>query len=269
VQLSVDERKELQEQRAGFQQTLSSAPGDLPALEGAAVSAARLGDYKDAEALLTQLVVGRPDDVDAWRLLGETRTALRDTKGAVQAGQRAFELQPETLSLARTYAYNLVDDGQPEAAIAAVRAMTGAGGQGGQESLSDIEGQLLLAKVYLKWPGHNAQAAAIYDQLTTKYPDDFRCVPWPVQPACDVLFLFWEHMLQNGLQHRRSNQECTYSGGCDRHVSDCRGFLAKGILLHAQGRQADSDRAFLKAKYLAPAAVRGVVDDVSGASTRS
>ena len=43
----------------------------------------------------------------------------------------------------------------------------------------------------------------------------------------------------------------------------CRGHLAKGVLLRTEGRKGDADRAFLQARYLAPQSVRGIVDRVA------
>lgn len=44
--------------------------------------------------------------------------------------------------------------------------------------------------------------------------------------------------------------------------NDFRGFLAKGLLLREQGRQADAQRAFIQARYLAPKETRPVVDGI-------
>jgi hypothetical protein len=43
-------------------------------------------------------------------------------------------------------------------------------------ALKPIEVELLLAKVYSQWRGHNAEAFQVYDEVIRQYPEDFRCV---------------------------------------------------------------------------------------------
>lgn len=68
-ELSADERAQLKQQAQKFESQLASNAADLEALEGAGVTYAQLGDFKQAEALLAKLTSARPTDPDAWRLL--------------------------------------------------------------------------------------------------------------------------------------------------------------------------------------------------------
>ena len=50
--------------------------------------------------------------------------------------------------------------------------------------------------------------------------------------------------------------------GVQSRPEDFRGFLCKGLLLRELGRQADAQRAFIQARYLAPKETRPVVDSI-------
>ena len=50
--------------------------------------------------------------------------------------------------------------------------------------------------------------------------------------------------------------------GVQSRPEDFRGFLGKGLLLRELGRQADAQRAFIQARYLAPKETRPVVDSI-------
>lgn len=76
-QLTDEDLSSVRSQLQGFEATLKEDPNNAEALEGAAVSAAGLGDYGRAEELLTQLVQKRANDPQAWRLLAEVRCMAR------------------------------------------------------------------------------------------------------------------------------------------------------------------------------------------------
>jgi len=66
-----------------------------------------LGDYGDADKWYTQVVVARPDDADAWYLLGRTKFNESNFAAAASCFQRALTLRPryvqaeDNLGLAR------------------------------------------------------------------------------------------------------------------------------------------------------------------------
>lgn len=145
---------------------------------------ANLGDFAQAEQLLSQLVEVNRGDPDAWRLLGETRTALGRPGDAVAAFRAGRESSPEDIGLLKGVAGALVQDGRPEAAVRELqgeaervraRAASGAAAAPGQRGIGAVEVDLLLAKVFSQWKGHTGDALAVYDRVIAENPDDFRC----------------------------------------------------------------------------------------------
>lgn len=180
--LTAEQRKELEAQRDEFAARLASDSNDAEALEALAVTNANLGEYSETERLLVQLVDLKADDPDAWRLLGETRTALGRPGDAVAAYRAGRERSPEDLGLLKGVAGALVQDGKPEAAVAelqaeAARVRAPAGEEGGQRGIGAVEVDLLLAKVYSQWKGHTGDALAVYERVIGENPEDFRCGP--------------------------------------------------------------------------------------------
>ena len=97
--LSKEQRGGLTKQLDDFEATLKADANNVEALEGAAVTAANLGEFKKAESLLAQLTTVKSDDVDVWRLLAETRAALKQTGPAVAAYREAFTRAPADLEV--------------------------------------------------------------------------------------------------------------------------------------------------------------------------
>lgn len=158
----------------------------MEAIEALAVTNANLGDYSQAEKLLSQLVEIKSDDPDAWRLLGETRTALGRNGDAVAAYRAGRERAREDLGLLKGVAGALVQDGKPELAVQELqgeaewvraRAASGEAAEPGQRALGAVEVDLLLAKVYSQWKGHTGDALAVYERVIAENPEDFRCEP--------------------------------------------------------------------------------------------
>lgn len=176
-ELSDDQKAQLKQQAQKYESQLASNAADLEALEGAGVSYAQLGDFKQAETLLAKLTGARPTDPEAWRLLAETRFQLGDYKGTAAAYEKAMAVAP-SIDLLQNLAAAYVNDGKPQAAIDAVKA-AGQHLPSNQDELvalgyGDSELSLLLGRVYAQWPGHDGQALDIYDKLIQKNPDDFR-----------------------------------------------------------------------------------------------
>ncbi|XP_028549899.1 uncharacterized protein LOC110103712 isoform X6 [Dendrobium catenatum] len=148
--LSEKERSTLEETVRQFQETLSKSPKDSAALEGAAVTLVELGEYQRASSLLEMLIKERPENVDAYRLLGEVKYELKDYEGSA-AAYRSF------LSTSKNLNFDVLR-GLTNALLAAKKP---------------DEVELLLGKAYSDW-GHVSDAVAVYDQLISKYPNDFR-----------------------------------------------------------------------------------------------
>ncbi|WIA42438.1 hypothetical protein OEZ86_008435 [Tetradesmus obliquus] len=242
------EMARLARQAEGFEAKFAADPADLQSLEAAAVTYARMADYPRAADLLEQLTVAKPDDAEAWRVLGEARLLNVDAKESVTAYEKALALRPNDQTIiaglvdayvansqqakAVSYLTGLRDQilanavtaaaagssSSSEAAAAADAASSSAGAAGEQASSSEqqlevdpIGVQLLLGKAYAGWRGHDQDALAAYDTLIGAFPSDFR------------------------------------------------GYLAKAVFLKERGRQGDAERMFLQAKYYAPEEMQGFV----------
>ncbi|PNX98807.1 tetratricopeptide repeat-containing protein [Trifolium pratense] len=83
--LSEKDKATLQNRLKEFEATLSNSPRDPTALEGAAVTLAELGEYARAASLLDDLTKEKPNDAEAFRLLGEVKYELKDYEGSVAA----------------------------------------------------------------------------------------------------------------------------------------------------------------------------------------
>lgn len=99
AELTEPQKVELRSQRDKFEAQMKADSSDVEALEGAAVTYANLGDYVRAEQLLVKLSEKKSDDVDVWRLLGETRSKLKETGKAAAAFSQAAQLAGNDVSV--------------------------------------------------------------------------------------------------------------------------------------------------------------------------
>lgn len=84
----------LEAQAASFRALLERSPDDEGALEGLAVTQARLGEYEEAANLLDKLVAKRPGDPEALRVLGEAALLSAQPGRSVAAYEKAVALAP-------------------------------------------------------------------------------------------------------------------------------------------------------------------------------
>lgn len=173
AQLSDTQRKELQEQAARFDAQLTASPDNIEALEGAAVSWAKLGELPKATQLLVQLSKAKPHDADVFRLLAETQALQGNSAAAAAAYQIANEQSGSSnIDLLSAWTDALIADGKPQKAVEAVQAA--------QKQADDadvkVDLDLLAGRVYSQWKGHDGEALAIYDRLAESNPEDFRPV---------------------------------------------------------------------------------------------
>jgi len=245
--LSTEKRAELENQLATFTTTLEDKGDDdatdsvVEALEGAAVTNAQLGNYKEAASQLQKMskIKSKSQDIQVWRLLGEVETEMGDDAAAAAAYEKAYSLysssssssNPDSpdlkLELLQGLTSALTANGKGQdainilnkassssssAAAAASSSSSSSSPPSFSKGLSDIEVGLLKAKVYSQWKGHAIDALATYDQL------------------------------------------------CDANPTDFRPFLAKALLLKSQKSLGDAQRFYLQAKYLAPQSSRVIVD---------
>ncbi|KAG0453736.1 hypothetical protein HPP92_025040 [Vanilla planifolia] len=83
--LSEKEKSSLEETFQQFEETLTNSPTDPSALEGAAVTLVNLGEYERASPLLEKLIKERPENSEAYRLLGEVKFEIKDYEGSASA----------------------------------------------------------------------------------------------------------------------------------------------------------------------------------------
>ncbi|XP_078432426.1 tetratricopeptide repeat (TPR)-like superfamily protein isoform X2 [Wolffia australiana] len=186
--LSEEERKIRQIKLEEYQEILSRSSDDLAALEGAAVTSAELGDYGLASSLLEKLTNQKKNDPDAFRLLGEVKYALQDFEGSVAAYRKASSVS-ETVNfeILRGLTNAFLAANKPAEAVQALLSareilksgsgdssvLSGMSKEKDLDIIDPIQVDLLLGKAYSDW-GHVGDAVAVYDQLISTYPNDFR-----------------------------------------------------------------------------------------------
>jgi Flp pilus assembly protein TadD len=207
-------------------------PKDTVALEELAVSYAQLFDFPKAAELLDELVKSKPNDPEAWRLLGETTLLSQEPSRSARAYERAAKLTRDSDVQVLT---GLVDayiaNAEPAKAVDYIKKIMNARDAGATTdpssnadakadliSVDSVALDLLLAKTYNGWNGHDNDAIAVYDALVKKNPTDFR------------------------------------------------GYLAKGLFLKDHGQKAEAERMFIQAQFYAPKSRQAFVRSMKGES---
>ncbi|KAE9621238.1 putative 43kDa postsynaptic protein [Lupinus albus] len=168
-----------------FEATLSNSPRDPTALEGAAVTFAQLGEYAKAASLLNDLTKEKPNDADVLRLLGEVNYELKDYEGSVAAYKTsAMASKDIEFEVLRGLTNSLLAAEKPDEAVqfllscrerlsSEILSKKHDNSPTDSQKLDPIQVELLLGKAYSDW-GHVSDAVAVYDQLISTHPDDFR-----------------------------------------------------------------------------------------------
>ncbi|KAI5578024.1 hypothetical protein BDE02_08G001700 [Populus trichocarpa] len=226
--LSEEEQNTLRARLKQYELTLSTAPKDSIALEGAAVTLAELGEYTRAASLLQDLAKEKPGDPDVFRLLGEIKYELKDYDGSAAAYRISAAVSKNVdFEVLRGHANALLAAKKPDEAVQVLLAsraklnsgksssvdikVDGNGMEIESQEVDPIQVDLLLGKAYSDW-GHVSDAVSVYDQLISSHPDDFR------------------------------------------------GYLAKGIILKENGNVGDAERMFIQARFFAPEKAKVLVD---------
>nr|XP_027122573.1 uncharacterized protein LOC113739541 isoform X9 [Coffea arabica] len=186
---SAKERESLKKRLQQFEQTLSISQDNPIALEGAAVTLAELGEYDRAASLLEDLTKKKPSDPDVFRLLGEVKYELKDYEGSARAYRNsAMVSKTIDFEVTRGLTNALLAAKKPGEAVQMllpIREMLNneknvhnnfeAESSIVEKSsqLDPIQVDLLLGKAYSDW-GHVSDAVAVYDQIISSHPDDFR-----------------------------------------------------------------------------------------------
>ncbi|XP_020227388.1 uncharacterized protein LOC109808693 [Cajanus cajan] len=183
--LSEEDKATLQSRLKEFEATLSNSPRDPTALEGAAVTLAELGEYARAASLLDDLTKEKSNDADVFRLLGEVKYELKDYEGSVAAYRSSVRVSKDIqFEVLRGLSNALLAAKKPEEAVQLLLAYRENSSSenlsknsdskpSDSQNLDPVQVELLLGKAYSDW-GHVSDAVAVYDQLISTHPNDFR-----------------------------------------------------------------------------------------------
>ncbi|CAN1298938.1 hypothetical protein LINPERPRIM_LOCUS24012 [Linum perenne] len=189
--LPEEEKAALENRLKQYESTLSISPKDPIALEGASVTLAELGEYTKAASLLQDLSKEKPDDPEVFRLIGEVKYELKDYEGSVVAYRTSAKVSKSAnFEVLRGITNALLASKKPDEAVqfllttrenlnsenadAADLLKADDGPAKDQpEKVDPIQVDLLLGKAYSDW-GHISDAVAVYDQLISSHPNDFR-----------------------------------------------------------------------------------------------
>ncbi|CAK7323758.1 unnamed protein product [Dovyalis caffra] len=175
--LSEEEQSTLRARLKQYESTLSTAPKDPIALEGAAVTLVELGEYNRAVSLLQDLAKEKTSDPDVFRLLGELKYELKDYDGSAAAYRISAAVSKNVnFEVLRGLTNALLAARKPDEAVQvllASRANLNSEKETESQEVDPIQVDLLLGKAYSDW-GHVSDAVSVYDQLISRHPDDFR-----------------------------------------------------------------------------------------------
>ncbi|XVF23312.1 hypothetical protein REPUB_Repub13aG0026400 [Reevesia pubescens] len=188
--LSEEQKTTLQTRLKQFEATLSTSPKDATALEGAAVTLTELGDYTRAASLLQDLAKEKTSDSDVFRLLGEVKYELKDYDGSAAAYKLSAAVSKDVdFEVLRGLTNALLAAKRPDEAVQFLlssrerlnmerssRLNLEADSnkmESESEMVDPVQVDLLLGKAYSDW-GHVSDAVAVYDQLISSHPNDFR-----------------------------------------------------------------------------------------------
>ncbi|CAI5462698.1 unnamed protein product [Closterium sp. Yama58-4] len=218
------QRKQREDQLKEFEGRLATTPDNREALEGAAVLYAELGQYGQAAQRLEQLSQVAPEDPEVQRLLGEVRFELGEYGASAAAYRRAVKVSPvESLEVLQGLTGALLADNKPQQAV----------------------DELLAARQRVT----SAAAAAVAGEAEAEQEG--------VADEVQVALLLGKAYAAWG---RPGDAAAVYDGLIASLPDDFRGYLAKGLFLKDNGNQAEADRMFLQARYLAPDQVKVLVD---------
>jgi len=168
--LPEEQKKELELELQKMEANLLEDENDIQSLESAAVINAQLGQFKIASERLEKLVAAKQDDPEALRLLGETYQAQGSLPKAIDTFRSAFAASNRgSLEILTLLTDTMMQSGMEKNAIEEIKSLGG-----GKSSIGDVELGLLKSKLYAQWRGHISDAFNAYDELISRYPDDFR-----------------------------------------------------------------------------------------------
>jgi Flp pilus assembly protein TadD len=248
---------------AGSAPSLLAAGGaeDLETLEALAVTRARLFEFDKAEPLLARLTAARPADAEAWRLLGEVRLLARDEPGAVAAYLAAAKLRPDDLKVATGLADAYIANGQQGKAADYVIKLRKAGGgvPSPAEAAAAAQAEAAAAAAAAPQSGGGSSSSSSSSQSAA---------PPPYRRIDDVSARLLLGKAYAAWRGHDADALAAYDDLIEAYPEDFRGYLAKGVLLRQRGRQADSERLLLQARFYAPDELKAYVAQRAGGAAR-
>ncbi|KAJ0744930.1 putative tetratricopeptide-like helical domain superfamily [Helianthus annuus] len=228
--LSPEEKETLQTQLQQYEATLSTSPDDLVAREGAAVTLTELGDYTRAASMLEDLTKIKPSDPEVFRLLGEVKLELKDYEGSIAAYRTYAKISNKMdFQVLRGLTNALLAAKKPDEAVKILLA-----------TRDGLEREKLNQE---NIGGGNSQ-------IDTESQLD----PIQVELLLGKAYSDWGHV---------SDAVSVYDRLISSHPNDFRGYLAKGIILKANGKIGDAERMFIQARFFSPEGAKAVVDRYS------
>ncbi|CAN1298939.1 hypothetical protein LINPERPRIM_LOCUS24012 [Linum perenne] len=247
--LPEEEKAALENRLKQYESTLSISPKDPIALEGASVTLAELGEYTKAASLLQDLSKEKPDDPEVFRLIGEVKYELKDYEGSVVAYRTSAKVSKSAnFEVLRGITNALLASKKPDEAVqfllttrenlnsenadAADLLKADDGPAKDQpEKVDPIQVDLLLGKAYSDW-GHISDAVAVYDQLISSHPNDFRGYLAKVKQRGRVMIRLLKLMIL--------------------HIELDPNPYLQGIILKENGNPGDAERMFIQVSSSQP-----------------
>ncbi|XP_076883954.1 uncharacterized protein LOC143532941 [Bidens hawaiensis] len=228
--LSPEEKETLQTRLQQYEATLSTSPDDVVAREGAAVTLTELGDYTRAASMLEDLTKVKPNDPEVYRLLGEVKFGMKDFEGSAAAYRTSAKISNKMdFQVLRGLTNALLAAKKPDEAVKILLATRDSLQR--EKSNQDNNG------------GDNSQ-------IDTESQLD----PIQVELLLGKAYSDWGHV---------GDAVSVYDQLISSHPNDFRGYLAKGIILKANGKTGDAERMFIQARFFAPEGAKAVVDRYS------
>ncbi|KAI3803279.1 hypothetical protein L1987_31429 [Smallanthus sonchifolius] len=228
--LSPEEKETLQARLKQYEATLSISPDDLVAREGVAVTLTELGDYTRAASILEDLAKMKPSDPEVFRLLGEVKLEMKDYEGSAAAYRSSAKISNKMdFQVLRGLTNALLAAKKPDEAV-----------------------QILLAtRDSLEREKSNQENTGGDD---SQIDEQSQLDSIQVELLLGKAYSDWGHV---------SDAVSVYDQLISSHPNDFRGYLAKGIILKANGKIGDAERMFIQARFFAPEGARAVVDRYS------
>ncbi|XP_076920784.1 uncharacterized protein LOC143582007 [Bidens hawaiensis] len=228
--LSPEEKETLQTRLQQYEATLSTSSDDVVAREGAAVTLTELGDYTRAASMLEDLTKVKPNDPEVYRLLGEVKFEMKDFEGSAAAYRTSAKLSNKIdFQVLRGLTNSLLAAKKPDEAVKILLAT--------RDSLERDK-------------SNPDNIGGDNSQIDTESQLD----PIQVELLLGKAYSDWGHI---------GDAVSVYDQLISSHPNDFRGYLAKGIILKANGKTGDAERMFIQARFFAPEGAKAIVDRYS------